>query len=212
MREFDHEPVHGLPERLPDGERILWQGAPDWKAMALRVFHLPVVGAYFAGLMLWRSATAMADGAGLAAAVATALPTLPMALLAIAVLAGLALLNARTTVYTITNRRVVMRFGAAFTKAFNIPFAIVDSADVRTFADGAGDIVLVLTPPNKIAYFHLWPHARPLRFATPQPTLRAIKGAADVAHILTEAFAAQAAVRIATQHEASAPAAEPVPA
>jgi len=28
--DFAGEPVRGLPEKLPAGERILWQGMPDW--------------------------------------------------------------------------------------------------------------------------------------------------------------------------------------
>ncbi|HBB55427.1 MAG TPA: phosphopantetheine adenylyltransferase, partial [Hyphomonadaceae bacterium] len=28
-KEFDFEPVRGLPEALPAGEAILWQGAPS---------------------------------------------------------------------------------------------------------------------------------------------------------------------------------------
>ena len=29
--DFDFEPVRGLPQVLPEGERLLWQGAPRWQ-------------------------------------------------------------------------------------------------------------------------------------------------------------------------------------
>jgi hypothetical protein len=38
--EHEFEAQLGLPEKLPKGESILWQGAPDFKAVALRVFHM----------------------------------------------------------------------------------------------------------------------------------------------------------------------------
>ena len=45
------EPLRGLPEPLPAGERILWQGAPDWRALAVDVFHVRAVWIYGALLI-----------------------------------------------------------------------------------------------------------------------------------------------------------------
>ena len=38
--EHEFEAALGLPEPLPAGETILWQGAPNWIAMAKHVFRL----------------------------------------------------------------------------------------------------------------------------------------------------------------------------
>lgn len=190
MSEHDFEPVRGLPGDLPAGEHIVWQGAPDWKVLAAKVFHVPLVGAYFVGLMTWRVASALADGAALGSALVAALWVLPLAALALAMLAGLAWLNSRTTVYTVTNKRVVMRFGAALTKAINIPFAIIESASLQSGKNGNGDLALTLSAPNKIAYLHLWPHARPGKLSAPQPTFRCIADAEKVAGLLADAVRA----------------------
>ena len=40
-----------------------------------------------------------------------------------------AFLAARTTIYTITTRRAVLRYGIAFTKAVNVPLRLVKSAN-----------------------------------------------------------------------------------
>ena len=85
-------------------------------------------------------------------AVQSVLSVTPIALAAVGILAFLAWLNSRTTVYTITNRRVVMRFGAAIPKAINIPFGIIESAAIKPLAGDGGDIALVLKAPNKIAF------------------------------------------------------------
>ena len=37
--EHDDEPQNGLPEALPAGERLLWQGSPDWRVLARHGFH-----------------------------------------------------------------------------------------------------------------------------------------------------------------------------
>ena len=32
--EHEFEAARGLPELLPAGERVLWQGSPDWRGLA----------------------------------------------------------------------------------------------------------------------------------------------------------------------------------
>lgn len=180
MSEHDFEPVRGLPKALPEGERILWQGAPDWWALAQRAFHCGSLSIYFVVLIAWRAVATGSIEAGLQMA--------PLAVACLGLLAGLAALMARTTVYTITNKRIVMRFGLALPKAINIPFAIVASADVRSYGDKTGDVSLTLSRPHAINYFLLWPHARPWKWMPAQPTLRAIPRGADVAEILSTAL------------------------
>ena len=187
-REHDYEPVHGLPEALPAGEEILWQGGPDWWALAKSLFHVKAIALYGGLLCAWRVAATLHDGQGLLAALDAALTVAVLMALAIGLFFLLAWLIARTTVYTITNRRVVMRIGVALSVTFNIPFSIIASADCRLRKDGSGDIPLSLQGANKIAYPHLWPHARPWRFARPEPMLRAIPDAEAVAGLLTTAL------------------------
>ena len=194
--EHDFEAVRGLPGALPAGERIVWQGAPRWTRLACDAFHIRAVALYFALMLAWRVAAAIGAGTPLQTALATALSTAPLALAGVGLLAFLAWLNARTTVYTVTNRRVVLRFGVALTKAINLPFGIVESGAVKAHADGSGDVALTLKAPNKLGLLHLWPHARPWRVAAPQPTLRAIPDAAAVGALLAQAMKAELPVEI----------------
>jgi hypothetical protein len=208
MSEHDFEPIRGLPGNLPAGERMLWQGAPNWWSLALRAYHLRSVALYFAALMLWRGAHAAFEGASFAAATQTGLAFAPLALAGLGVLAGLAWLTARTTVYTITTKRIVMRFGVALPKAINIPFSIIESAASKTNPDKTGDLAVTLTRPNKIAYLLLWPHARPVKLTRPEPTLRAIADAPAVAETLAAALRASQPV----QESAHAPTGASAPA
>ncbi len=210
MSEHDFEAVRGLPGQLPAGERILWQGAPRWTLLAQRAFHIRAVGAYFAGMLAWRVGDSILAGVAPAKALLSAAAVTPVAGLALGMIAGLAWLNARTTVYTLTDRRLVLRFGVALPKAINIPFTVIESAALKDLPNGAGDLALTLKAPNRIGFLHLWPHARPWRMSTPQPTLRNIADARTVAGLLATAIQARAETGVVLTREAT-PAREKTP-
>ena len=211
--EHEFEPQYGLPEKLPEGEHILWQGRPDWKRLARHAFHLRKLTAYFALMLTLRGVVAYADGAGLAAAVTSALWLLPLAGTGLGLVALLAWLSARGTVYTLTDRRVVMRIGIVLTITFNLPFARIKAADLALLGDGHGDISLALSGERPIGWLQLWPHARPWRLARPEPSLRSIPQAAQVAQQLTQAWSAATGLAAMAQDVATSQPdrAEPAP-
>ena len=104
----------------------------------------------------------------------------------------LAWLNGRATIYTVTNRRLVLRIGVALPMMVNLPFRVVESAALRTFRDGSGDIPLTLDAATRVGYLNLWPHVRPWQIKRPQPALRAVPDVAGVARILSAALAGTA--------------------
>jgi hypothetical protein len=187
---FDAPP--GLPAPLPAGEHILWQGRPCGFGIAFRALHLRLVGLWFAGLALWAALPAALSGRVLEAA-SLALPTLAIGTGAVLLLGLLGWLSARTTTYTVTNRRVVMRVGIALPMTLNLPFALVEAAGCRLYRDGSADLPLRLRPGNRVAYLHLWPHARPWLVNRPEPMLRTVAQGAEVAEILAGALAAHRA-------------------
>lgn len=183
---FDAPP--GLPGPLPVGERILWQGRPSASGITRRVFHAPLVGLWFAGLALWAGVPALMEGSLLDAAILVG-PTVALGFGAIAILSILGWFAARTTTYTITNKRLVLRVGIALPVTLNLPFAMIEGASLRAFADGSGDLPIQLREGNRVAYLHIWPHARPWHVTRPEPMLRSIPEAGTVAAILAGALA-----------------------
>ena len=180
MSEYDHEPIPGLPGTLPAGEEILWRGSPDWFGLAQRAFHVRGFAVYFAVLLLVSLVNGTLIGIGL---------TVAGAALGLGILFGLAWLSARTTIYTITNKRVVMRFGMALPAAINLPFAAIGGANVAYDGKGRGDIPLILTGKHRLGYLQFWPHARAWKLARPEPMLRSINDAAGVVAILSAELA-----------------------
>lgn len=188
--EVEIEPIPGLPHQLPAGEELLWQGRPKWRGLARHTFLLPWIAAYFAVFITARGVLALQDGQGLGGALLASAVVLPLAGLCLGLLTLLAWLNARATVYTITSKRVVMRFGIAFPMTFNIPFKRMAAAGLKLRKDGSGDISLRLSGQDRIAWLHLWPHARPWHFKKAEPMLRALGDAAPVATLLAQAVQA----------------------
>lgn len=190
VSEHDDEAEPGLPAPLPAGERLLWRGSPDARLLALHGFHWRWLAAYFAVLIVWRVGASLGDGSSLGAALATLLWTVPLAAMVLGFTALLAHLVASNTVYTLTDRRVVMRVGIVLTVTFNLPLRRIDGARLHPLGhDGAGDIALQLSNDDRIGYLHLWPHARPWRFTRTEPMLRALPQASTVARLLGEALA-----------------------
>jgi hypothetical protein len=94
-----------------------------------------------------------------------------------------------TTLYTLTDRRIVMRIGIVLNMTFNLPLSKIQSAGLNVGENGIGDIPLKLDSTSKIALFHLWPHAKPGAWANPEPMLRCIPDSQKVASLLSDAWA-----------------------
>ena len=182
--EHEFEPELGLPEPLPPGEHVLWQGAPDWRVLARECFHVRKLSIYFAVLIAWRMVIVISSG-GDAMEIGVAVG---LAAVALGLVTLMAWMSARTSLYTITDQRVVMRVGIVLSVTFNLPFAKVEAAGLHPLPHGYGDIALTLADSERIAYLHLWPHVRPWHVARTQPDLRCVADAAAVAQLLTNAW------------------------
>ena len=178
MSEYDHEPIRGLPADLPEGEHIIWQGAPVWKNMAMSALHIRLAFVYFLVIV----ATALFRGDWSTAMAVTAFGAVTIGMFVL-----FAWGVARTTVYTLTNKRVVLRIGVALNKCINLPLSELESANLKQLPDGSGNIVLTLKGLPRLGYLMLWPHARSLRIVRPQPMMRAIPEAQRVSALLFKA-------------------------
>jgi hypothetical protein len=186
--EHEFEAAPGLPEKLPAGERILWQGAPDAVSLGIHVYHVRALGGYFLAMLALQALYLAGEPDGIT--LRPMLLSIGAASLALSLLATVAWLTARGTLYTITNRRVVMRIGIVLTITLNLPFKALASAAVRTYRDGSGDIVVDIAGEDRMGWAHLWPHARPWALRKPQPSLRCLGDVQHVAKVLHNAWAA----------------------
>lgn len=192
----------GLPAKLPSGEQVLWQGSPSRSSLAHQLFHVRFITAYFVVFALFRAVMALQDEWSIGDAAIAAAPALACAAIVIALFELLAWLSARTTIYTITSQRIVMRIGIALSKTIDIPFKRIESLHLQQGANGFGNISIELTRDASIPYLILWPFARPWHLRHPQPMLRALPDAASIAETLV-ARLKEAATRDLAESDAS---------
>jgi hypothetical protein len=186
MTEQTCERIDGIREDLPPGEHILWQGKPTFSSLARRAFHVRQVALYFSVIAACTGLSAWYDGQSMMAVL------LPVALGTVAclMLSCMAWMSSRTSIYAITTGRVFLRVGMALPLDVNLPLRRIESAGLALHKDGSGDITVTLESRAKVAYLHLWPHARPWRLKRPEPMLRSLAGADAVADILSRALQA----------------------
>ena len=168
----------------PD-EKVLWKGRPSLSLLARTAFHAHTLGAYMAAL----SVIALATGNTNAALVAAGLGVVLIALLYL-----LAWASARTTLYILTDARLIMRIGVAIETRINIPLKQIKAAHFRQRAKGHGDIAFEVHGERLLSTLLLWPHVRPYHYAMPQPMLRAVPEAAALAQMIAEARAQYGAI------------------
>ena len=208
MSEFSDIPRDISPADLPAGETILWRGKPNWRHLALDAFHAPLICLYFLSIGTWHLATALHDGASRMAALSDASVVLMPCAIALGLVSLLAWLSARATIFTLTDRRLVMRYGVALPALINIPLAHIDAMRVRKGLRGVGDIAFSLPRKGRLSFHQLWPYARPWRLFPADPMLRAVPDAVALGAIFAKAL------RAAADQDAGAklPASVPVPA
>ena len=192
--DFDFEPMRGLPAALPAGEQLLWQGTPRFKSLALRAYYVRHVIIYFLALVAWRVTVGVVYSQPSHDVWVSCTLLVVMGGLAVGVLCLLAYLSSRTTVYTITSRRVLLRHGIAVPMTINVPFKSIEGAALKVFANGTGDIALAVAKNQRVGYLITWPHLRPGHITQPQPSFRALSDAENAARILGQALARDAGV------------------
>ena len=191
QHEHEFEAAPGLPELLPEGEHIVWQAAPDWKQLAIHAFHVRKIAIYFSLMWLLQLAHYLDQGEATAYIVKQCGTSLVLAVVALGLLSISAYYAAKTALYTLTNRRVVMRIGIVLSLTFNVPLRRIVAADLGRINDDSGDIALQLNSADRIAWLHLWPHARAWHVKQPQPTMRCLPDAEKLAHALAQAWQAE---------------------
>lgn len=191
--DFDFEPIKGLPKEPPQGERILWSGSPEKWQLGHQVFRTGWIGVLFAVLAVSSIFSGLSHGIGPARIAVTfaSLVLIGGAVIGFAMVFGW--LVAINTVYTITNKRVVIRHGVTLPMAVNIPFTKVALAASKIRPDGSGDISISLLDGNRVSWFAVWPHKRPWSWQATTPALRSVADAASVAKILSDALAVHVA-------------------
>ncbi len=202
--DFKFEPVRGLPEALPRDEHIIWQGSPNARRLWIEAFHAKWVAGYFALLAVWRFGVSAAD-TSLAGSAVLATPFIIVGAFVCALLYGLAWVQSRATVYTLTNKRVGMRIGAALTMTLNLPYSQIETAQLDLRKGGTGTLAFLLPLDTRLSYLMTWPHIRPGHINRTQAALRCIDDAQNVARLFADAAETRLSQPTVARHDAPQP-------
>ncbi len=186
--DFDFEPIKGLPAVPPDGEQILWQGSPEWRDLAIHAFHVRKAAIYFGLLVAWYVISSAYDGMAMLQLLTGTSTFALISLACISLLGLLAWGYARSTIYTLTSKRLVLRHGIALPITINIPFSQIESAAMSHHAGGTGTVSVRPVKGVRLAWLALWPNVRAWHLARPEPSLRCISSPDKVASMLAEAI------------------------
>jgi Bacterial PH domain len=181
----------GLPDHLPEGERLIWQGKPDWKILAVNAFQVRKVAIYFGAIIAGQGVYKLLNGATLFEAAQSVPIIAALGLVACSMLLALAYASAKTSHYTLTNKRCLMKVGLALPVIINVPFRQVDGVAFATTSGSSGNICFKTAGETRLAYLMLWPHCKPWHMAKPQPAFRDIPDVEVVAQKLAFALGGQ---------------------
>ncbi|MDZ7824312.1 MAG: photosynthetic complex putative assembly protein PuhB [Ahrensia sp.] len=183
--EHDFEPVNGLPAHLPEGEHIVWQGRPDARLVGRKVLKTRWIAGYFVVLAVWALIVGVHEGR----AFGNTLISIAMLTILAAVVIGLLELFAwgvhKTTLYTMTNKRLVFRIGVALSATFNLPYDQIAAVDMRERGNDFGDIALTLKKGNQMSWLVFWPHVRGVQMKMTVPQMIGLPNVGGAAEMLS---------------------------
>ncbi|MEM7527470.1 MAG: photosynthetic complex putative assembly protein PuhB [Pseudomonadota bacterium] len=184
-------PCGASPRCSPKASRCCGKARPSWKALALRGVATKFVMGWLAIIVAWKISALIGGTLTLVEAARLLLMQLCLAAVAVGIFAGIAYATAEQTIYTITNRRVVLRFGLMMDLSVNLPFTQIGKLDLRRHRDGTGDLVLGLQGDLQgLSIIHIWPNSLPWHWFSPTPMLRALPEPDHAGQILADALKA----------------------
>ena len=175
-----------LSENLPNGEQLVWQGRPERRALATRAMYLKYIAFYLVALIAARTGYLILDGESVATWSGMLVWQVLASAFVMLLIVGLAAVYSRTTRYSLTNERLIIKTGAAITIHINLPLQQIIAADLREYSDGTGDITLQVSRAEKLYWLLIWPNVRSWWIRPLRPVLRGLKDAQAVAHLLVE--------------------------
>ena len=175
-----------LSENLPSGEQLIWQGRPERYALATRAMYLKFIAFYLVALIAARTGYLVVAGEPVATWSGMLIWQMLASAFVMLLIVGLATVYSRTTRYSLTNERLIIKTGAAITIHINLPLQQIIGADLREYSDDTGDITLQVSQADKLYWLLMWPNVRSWWVRPLRPVLRGLKDAQAVAHLLVE--------------------------
>ena len=177
------EAPKNILDAIPDGESILWKGKPSLWGFSWNLFGLKWITFYLSILSVVSIARFFASDFHTAFYI-DFLPFFLSGIFASIILIGLAAIQAYSTVYIITENRVIIKTGAALSFLISMPFKKIKEVNLQKRGTSIGTISFELLSKKRVPYISCWPSVRPWKFKRTQPAFSCVGSVDEVATIL----------------------------
>ena len=177
------EAPKNILDAIPDGESILWKGKPSLWGFSWNLFGLKWITFYLSILSVVSIARFFASDFHTAFYI-DFLPFFLSGIFASIILIGLAAIQAYSTVYIITENRVIIKTGAALSFLIRMPFKKIKEVNLQKRGASIGTISFELFSKKRVPYVSCWPSVRPWKFKKTQPAFSCVRSVDEVATIL----------------------------
>ena len=182
--------VHkNILDAIPEGESILWKGKPSFWGFSWYFFGLKLLAFYLIILsVVFAARLTVTDF--FTAFVGDFLPFLLSGILTSFILMALAKIQSQSSVYIITENRVIIKSGAALSFLISMPFKKIKAVNLQKRKGSLGTISFELNSGKRVPYISCWPSVRPWRFKNTEPAFSCIENVDEVATILRKSVMA----------------------
>ena len=182
--------VHkNILDAIPEGESILWKGKPSFWGFSWYFFGLKLLAFYLIILsVVFAARLTVTDF--FTAFVVDFLPFLLSGILTSFILMALAKIQSQSSVYIITENRVIIKSGAALSFLISMPFKKIKAVNLQKRKGSLGTISFELNSGKRVPYVSCWPSVRPWRFKNTEPAFSCIENVDEVATILRKSVMA----------------------
>ena len=177
------EAPKNILDAIPNGESILWKGRPSLWGFSWNLFGLKWITLYLSILSIVSVARFFASDFYTAFYV-DFLPFFLSGIFASIILIGLAATQTYSTVYIITENRVIIKTGAALSFLISMPFKKIKEVNLQKRGASIGTISFELLSEKRVPYISCWPSVRPWKFKRTQPAFSCIGSVDEVATVL----------------------------
>ena len=177
------EAPKNILDAIPNGESILWKGRPSLWGFSWNLFGLKWITLYLSMLSIVSVARFFASDFYTAFYV-DFLPFFLSGIFASIILIGLAATQTYSTVYIITENRVIIKTGAALSFLISMPFKKIKEVNLQKRGASIGTISFELLSEKRVPYISCWPSVRPWKFKRTQPAFSCVRSVDEVATIL----------------------------
>ena len=181
------EPPNDVLSAIPPEEDVLWKGRPSFWGLSWHNFGIKWISIYMMILLLVLVARlGVADTQS--AFKQDFFPFFTSGVIAGVFLLVLSAIQVYHTVYVVTEKRIIIKNGAALAFMISVPFKKIVAVNLQKRLGDLGTISFELSSDRRVPYISCWPSVRPWLFKRPQPAFSCVSRVENVGGMIKDSM------------------------